>query len=58
MNKQQALEWLVENVTKWPVSDSGASSPRDWFWNECNGVVTLRSIASRECITQQDWLDA
>lgn len=58
MNRQQALEWLVENVTKWPVSDSGTASPLDWFWHQCNGIVTLDSVAPFDSITQQDWLDA
>ena len=33
MNKLQALNWLVENVTRWPSKGKGVvSTPINWFW--------------------------
>jgi len=67
MNRQQALEWLVENVTKWPVDPSMIYSEQPYdFWTSCDErnlddvVLCKRSDIenSDNQITQQEWLDA
>ncbi|WOZ57837.1 hypothetical protein ZP9_00021 [Shewanella phage ZP9] len=57
MNRQQALEWLVENIAKWPV-DEYRKRPYGWRWAYSNGAIFLISAKnSHGVITQQDWLD-
>ena len=64
MNKLQALNWLVENVTKWPSKGKGVvSTPINWFWGDfTDGEVKLIKAEPTEMyadchITQQEWLD-
>lgn len=65
MNRTEALEWLVENVTKWPVDGYGMrkipNPPIDlWGWlYVARGEIVLFSFGLGDnSITQQDWLDA
>lgn len=60
MNRQQALAWLVENVTKWPVKKKKLPAICDgWHWLIVfNGDIFAANLKTREAITQQDWLDA
>lgn len=70
MNRQQALEWLVENVTKWPVDIEERHTYGELdFFESTSGDVVFSSISGWEMypdekgtasfvITQQDWLDA
>ena len=64
MNKSHALEWLIENVTKWPTATGGVvSSPKGWSWvSMTNGDVVLSKLEPTEMyadchIEQQEWLD-
>lgn len=63
MNKVDALNWLFENVTKWPVKDKGVvSSPDGWLWGQfCDGQIKLYKAEPThlyaEChIEQREWL--
>ena len=58
MNRQQALEWLVENVVRWPVSLAGLGQMSPWFWIAEYGDLILWNSGPHKSITQQDWLDA
>lgn len=63
MNRQQALEWLVENVAKWPVDITVSHSGQQYdFWRSNIGEVVFCSycdIDNDEAhITQSDWLSA
>lgn len=59
MNRQQALEWLVEHVTKWPCRDFDFTiRPYGWLWINPYGEHKLLQAGTHEKITQQDWLDA
>ena len=62
MIKIEALEWLVENVTRWPTSRGGiVSTPDGWSWGEsCEGDVWLFTNKPSgdyiDChITQGEW---
>lgn len=57
MNRQQALEWLVENVTKW---NEHSPIPKGYYWITNHGVLfcVSKGAPDMEVITQQDWLDA
>lgn len=58
MKRQQALEWLVENVTKWPVNHRFADKFLEgWYWTHA-GEIYFASNDGAEIITQQDWLAA
>lgn len=64
MNKLQALNWLIENVTRWPAQKGGiASSPKGWAWGQFyKGDIQLfklePTIMYADChISQQEWLD-
>lgn len=58
MNKQQALEWLFENVTKWPVKPRCAIITGNWYWIRMfGGEIFAVNVGTDEIITQQDWLD-
>ena len=58
MNRQQALEWLVENVVKWPVVGF-RKRPHGWQWLETDGEWFLASSSNRYGkTTQSDWLAA
>lgn len=56
MNRQEALEWLVENVAKWPTA-AKCGVLCDWgFVLTCGKYVVFSD--ENYIITQQDWLDA
>lgn len=64
MNKSEALEWLIENVTKWPTSRGGIkTSPDGWSWGKSpsDDAWLFRDIPTvlyTDChIAQQEWLD-
>ncbi len=64
MDKLQALNWLVENITRWPSKGKGiVSYPADWFWGGfTDGEIKLTKVEPTEMyadchITQQEWLD-
>ena len=64
MNKSLALEWLVENVTKWPTASRGIkSSPDGWSWGESpnQDIWLFTDTPSQfyvDCyIKQSEWLD-
>lgn len=63
MIKNEALKWLVENVTRWPTSKRGiASKPNGWSWADLQGDICLvRDIPTEmyvDChIEQKEWLD-
>ena len=56
MNRQQALEWCVENVSEWAISPNFEC----WYWwSSPLGDIELNSTCSAETpITKQDWLEA
>lgn len=56
MNRQQALAWLVENVTRWPVFPPSKRFC-DWIWCWSLGGNVIFSD-DESVITQSDWLDA
>lgn len=68
MNRQEALEWLVQNVTSWPKSIQEIKTDFSWdFWYEedKNGFAddivfcTIKGCDNADLfITQQQWLDA
>lgn len=64
MNRQEALEWLVQNVTKWPTYIFDVETNISWdFYNseEPNEIVFCRDEffdGDDDLITQQQWLDA
>lgn len=63
MNRQEALEWLVQNVTKWPTNVTMAHSGQQYdFWRTIAGGVVFCVYDDIDCpearITQQQWLDA
>lgn len=56
MNREQALEWLVENVAKWPVNYKNAVCMLDgWWWSNAGDVFFVSDDFSM-VITQADWL--
>ena len=62
--KSKALEWLIENVTKWPTARGGiVSSPDGWSWGKSpDGDVWLfrdiPTVLYTDCyIKEQEWLD-
>lgn len=65
MNRQQALGWLVENVTTWPVTitqlcdiNNKKSIPESLLFEMDSVGNVVCYVANYLCITQQDWLDA
>lgn len=59
MNRQQALEWLVENVAKWPVDINYIEGVENWDFTFCRaGDVILRDSITLEVIAKSDWLAA
>lgn len=59
MSREQALVWLVENVTRWPVRPRCAIVAGNWYWMRIfNGDVFAVHIGQDEVITKSDWLAA
>lgn len=54
MNREEALQWLVENVTAWPI-DFIELPTRDWRWHRFDGCVVLTPESSGRIISKQDW---
>lgn len=63
MIKNEALKWLVENVTRWPTPIGGiASSPNGWVWASLQGdIYLIRDIPTEMYvdyhIEQKEWLN-
>lgn len=64
MNKLQAMNWLIEKVTRWPLSNGGVkSTPEGWAWGQFyKGDIQLYklepTVIYADChIEQQEWLD-
>jgi hypothetical protein len=62
MNKKLAMEWLIENVTRWPTSKGGiVSAPNGWVWStsSCGDIElakTKKTLMVVDCyITQLEW---
>lgn len=68
MNRERALEWLVENVTKWPADILDMINPGvDWDFYNLNHDGSLDIVFAfdgenpmtfKDHITRQDWLEA
>jgi len=41
--RQQALDWLACNITRWPVDCSGLA-PIGWSWRIVNGEIYLMAL--------------
>jgi len=61
MNKCEALNWLVENVVKWPASGKDIQRcPSGWIWKrdfDAGCVTLVTELRPTVEITQQEWLD-
>ena len=63
MFKQNALQWLISNVTKWPSYEHGiTSAPNGWRW--CRTMLGMELIKNEPTtlyadmhIQQQEWLN-
>lgn len=59
MNRSQMLQWLVDNVTKWPVKPRDRRIDGDWFWIKFfGGEIFAVNVTTDEIITKNDWLAA
>lgn len=59
MNREEAMAWLVENVTKWPYSVFYRPSGSGWYWYLTkDGDSVFKSDRLDDEITQTDWLAA
>lgn len=57
MDREQALEWLVENVTEWPYIRTIHND--EWAWGcELGGGAVFVNFDTNERITKGDWLAA
>lgn len=63
MNKQQALQWLIDNVKKWPVPNQGpyprpfCSGP-EWRWVYTSNrfdALFFKNASTEEVIAESEW---
>ena len=54
MNRQEALEWCVENLVVWGVESDHAG----WYWESMRNNRLFFLHVSHERISEQDWLEA
>ena len=63
MIKIEAMKWLIENVTKWPLYEHGiTSAPNGWRW--CKTMLGMELVKNEPTtlyadmhIQQQEWLN-
>ena len=65
MNKEQAINWCVENINTWPSFDKGVvSTPKRWSWVDSKDPDTgfsnmvLVNKPCNELINKCDWISA
>lgn len=59
ITKQQAIEWISNNIVQWPAarSISKMKAPHGWRWRiSFDGNAELFNIESCEVITCIDWM--
>ncbi|ACG60348.1 hypothetical protein phiPLPE_26 [Iodobacter phage PhiPLPE] len=60
MNREQALQWLVDNLESWP--DVGQDLPYikldNWYWDCGKGVMNVASEYGYASIFEEDWISA
>lgn len=54
LDRDEALQWLVDNVKDWPTKTEGCNYPFGWSWEGFNDSVKLCHTA-HDPITQYDW---
>lgn len=54
VTREQALQFLVDRVTNWPLSANGTNFPMGWSWLVIRDSIVLSHPAHKN-ITKQDW---
>lgn len=55
MNRQQAVQWCVDNIIEWPEFKPSIA-PDGWYWTECFGQWVLDAGETSVPISKQSWL--
>ena len=53
LNRDEALQWLVDNVKDWPTKTEGCNYPFGWSWELQDSVKLCHAV--HDPITQYDW---